>query len=529
MFNISLKPWHSRLALATLAGVCTFLAFERYLIVPLIIVAPYLFARLSLACPTHSSAFRWGFFSSCIIMVGGFYWVTHVLEEFGQLSTAFSLALFVGFCGFGALNFPLFTFLLHWFSQKLDWQNRNEPYRFGIWVSLAIPALFSVVEWGTPKLFPWMVGHSLFRSIWAIQITEFTGVSFLSFALFSLSITVGSVFWGISGVRAMRKTLVIPLLMWGIIGVVGWQRLSASYLASIPSQSLRVALVQGNIGSLDKLDAHFGNQSKIDTVLARYLSLTERALSTGPKPDLFVWPETAMPFLLDQPSGYLARLHDAIKQWKVPILTGGYARGALRAGQEYNSSALITPSQDGIQSQYYHKHILLAFGEYLPLGEAFPSLYRMFPQVANFARGFQRDPVTLPGGIRLGATICYEAIVPRFVRESASHGIQMLINLSNDSWFGKTSEPYLHASLTIFRAVELRVPIARVTNTGTSLIVDLWGRITSSSPIFEEAVLVENIQVPLLIKPTMYQVFGDWVLVVFALILGYFLLPLRRH
>jgi len=519
MFKLSLKPWHQRLLLATLAGVCTFLAFERYVIVPLIFVAPYLFTRLSVSCPSPWSAFRWGILSSYIIMAGVFYWITHVLGWFGQLSPMVSVGLFAGFSFIGELNFPLFTGLLSWCSQKMNWQNRRQPYRFGIWVSLGIPALFTTIEWATPGLFPWQLGHSLYRSIWAIQITEFTGVSFLSFALTSLSVTLGAVIWGLGGIKPLRRTLLVPIALWSLIGIVAWQRLSPTYLESNPTKPLRVALIQANIGSLQKLAARSGVQSKIEFAVKRYFALTDQALSLTRRPELIVWPETAMPFHFDVKNKSLERLHHAVNQWNIPLLTGGYARGPVITRREYNSSALLNPTPNGVESQLYHKHILLTFGEYLPWSDVFPSLNVRFPQIANFMRGTQTTPFVLPDGTRIGVTICYEGIMPRFVRKIANHGIQILVNLTNDSWFGETSEPYLHASLSVFRAVELRVPLVRVANTGTSMLVDRWGRITSSTPIFEEAIVVENINVPSVIKPTVYQTYGDWIQLFFALIL----------
>ena len=126
-----------------------------------------------------------GFLTSFIVMLGGFYWVTYVIHEFGYLPWSISALLFLGFCGFGALNFPLFTVAAFKISER--WNPRQASLKTqAIWQLLGLPALFTLIEWAIPKLFPWYLGHCLYHFPVLIQLSDTTGTLFLTFSLLSL-------------------------------------------------------------------------------------------------------------------------------------------------------------------------------------------------------------------------------------------------------------------------------------------------------------------------------------------------------
>jgi apolipoprotein N-acyltransferase len=170
------------------------------------------------------------------------------------------------------------------------------------------------------------------------------------------------------------------------------------------------------------------------------------------------------------------------------------------------NSALLLASDGRVLGRYDKQH-LLAFGEYIPLQRYLPFLRHISPTISNLTPG-AGGIVTLPNGVSLGPLICYEDIIPHLARQAVQQGAQVLVNLTNDVWFGDTRAPYQHRALAAWRAVENRVYLVRVTNTGLTSIIDALGREQVALPIFQADTLVHTIQ-PLRI-PTLYTRFGDW-------------------
>ncbi len=182
----------------------------------------------------------------------------------------------------------------------------------------------------------------------------------------------------------------------------------------------------------------------------------------------------------------------------VPMLAGRDAR------KTYNSAMLI--DGDGRVLGRYDKNYLLMFGEYIPLGDRFPQLYEKLPEASHFEAGTTVETFAFRGH-QLGIMICYEDIIPRFTRKLAGKDPNVLINVTNDAWFGKTSEPYLHLALAVFRSVENRLWLIRSTNTGVSVFVDAVGRIKSQTRLDDAELLAED--VPMLRTSTPYRSYGD--------------------
>lgn len=523
------KLLRHKYALAIVAGILTFLAFPRWELVPTVLGLPVFLNLLTLRCRTFRSGFLFGFLCSFVVMLGGFYWVTYVIHVFGYLPWSVAILLYLGFCGFGALNFPIFAGVASVIHDRFKPHLRHSPIP-ELWFAIGLPALFTLIEFVVPKLFPWSISHSLYRTLWTNQIAELAGSSFLTFALYSLGSVLGVTIWGKSANLPRLKTKVwcIPLALWTLTIGFSLYRLLGPQPTHKP---LQVALVQANIGSLEKVAARRGDRSRVEHVVKTYEDLTESALKHHPAPQLIVWPETAMPFQLMLESEYPARIRNDVLRWNVPLITGGYAPD-LATFNVYNAAYLLEPMPDKtLRSDVYLKNILLAFGEYMPFGETFPALYKLFPEVSNFSRGKTQNAFTLRDGTKLGVTVCYEAIVPSFYRQVAANGVQAIVNLTNDSWFGPTAEPYLHGALTIFRAIETRVPLLRVTNTGISFVVDDRGRMSEHTGVYEEGLLETSILLPVDSPVTLYMLWGDWFVLVCAgiLILLSVIIFRKRH
>lgn len=180
----------------------------------------------------------------------------------------------------------------------------------------------------------------------------------------------------------------------------------------------------------------------------------------------------------------------------------------------YNSAVLM--ATDGEVVAMHDKAFLLAFGEYMPFGDRFPKLYELSPETSHFQFGKRTAPiewkVDSQRTARLGMLICYEDLLPRYARRVAAHNPNVLVNLTNDAWFGQTAEPEHHLNLALMRAVEYRRWLIRSTNTGISVLIDSAGRRVKETALTGAETLLHDI--PLLEQRTWYATLGDWPLLV---------------
>jgi apolipoprotein N-acyltransferase len=245
-------------------------------------------------------------------------------------------------------------------------------------------------------------------------------------------------------------------------------------------------------------------------ILRRYFRLTLEGLARaeGRVPDFVVWPETAFPnLLLVQPlqAGNAGALTAFVRSNATPLVTGalGYDEAS---GKKTNSMAFID-RDGGMADARYDKVRLLAFGEYVPFSGVFPGLRRWFPRTRDFAPG--PGPGTRRiAGIRVGPQICYEGLFPDFSRGLADQGAQIFVNVTNDSWFGTTAEPYQHLSMTLARGIEFRRPVVRATNTGISAAMQADGTLLDLSPLHTEWTRLYEIPYRREPLPTFYQEYG---------------------
>ena len=267
-------------------------------------------------------------------------------------------------------------------------------------------------------------------------------------------------------------------------------------LAMQQAPTLQVGLIQPNIGITEKgqpysRKAHFQLQ----------LDMSRQILPQ--QPDVIIWPETMYPFPVAKHDQHLPfpSTHDhPLTSWLLGAIVYDHHTDEL-----FNSALLIGPRANILGR--YDKQKLLAFGEYIPLQHYLPFLGHISPTIGNLTPG-AGGLVTLPNGVRIGPLICYEDILPALGRQAVRQGATLLVNLTNNAWFGKTYAPYLHRMLATFRAIENRVYLVRSTNTGLTSIIDPLGREQDPLPIYQRATLVYAVQ-PLQLA-TVYTRFGDW-------------------
>jgi apolipoprotein N-acyltransferase len=329
---------------------------------------------------------------------------------------------------------------------------------------------------------------------------DLAGVYGISFVLALSSALLFRMIFASKHQRKKVTPLIATLLLVGLVSVVyGYGRWRLATSESHQDQSFKVALVQGNVSQDTKWDPAFQQAT-----LEKYVRLTNEIAKQ--QPDLVVWPETATPFYFLADRQNTKTLIQEVQKLKKPLLFGSPAYH--RKGTElrlYNRAYLL--DGDGMVTGYYDKIHLVPFGEYVPWKKILFFVDKLVQAAGNFASGKQARVLEVSAA-RVGVLICYEAIFPKLSRDLANGGANLLVNITNDAWFGRSSAPHQHLSMAALRAVENRIPIARCANTGISAFIDARGRILQKTGLYENATLLATLQLGN--GTTIYTRYGNW-------------------
>lgn len=437
-----------------------------------------------------------GWITSFVLTLIGFNWVTYLLHEFAHLPWWVAVLGMLLFAAIAHLFIPIAGALWYWAKNRFNWNDS---------LALVGVGLITVIcEMYSPTLFDWNFGYSWYGSqVPLFQWAEFVGFDGLSSITLLFNIPV---FWALT---VRDKSSSMQLLLGSIIAFLALN-FSGAWLRDRlpkPDSSFSTMLVQANIGNEEKHAAELGRGFRTE-ILKTYLRLTDRGLAENKdqKIDFVVWPEAAFPSLLGRNYSHLESakiLRQFLANRNVPLITGAYGVDST-TGLITNS--LFALNQYGrIELPYYSKTHLLAFGEYIPGEKYFPAIRDWLPPIGHYARGPGPTVLLQMKGLKIGPQICYESLFPEFSRGLANLGAQFIVNVTNDSWYGKWQEPYQHMTMTLARAVELRRPVVRATNTGISTVALASGEILQRSPLHTEwsgLYQVPYLKTP---KPTFYQ------------------------
>jgi len=282
--------------------------------------------------------------------------------------------------------------------------------------------------------------------------------------------------------------------MWGY----GHMRIQAVDRAVAQAPHKKIAVLQGNIGQDEKWDLAL--QWKI---VETYTDLAVRAARNSP--DLVVWPETAIPFLIGHNHPVPERLQTGIRRTGTDHLVGSLTASHDKGRAAYHNSAILFDDRGRIV-EHYKKVQLVPHGEYAPYKKWLPFTGKLVAHGSDFVRGKKGQTIAWQGE-RLGALICYEISFPGLSRAMVNNGADILVNMSNDAWFGRTSGPYQHFSMAVFRSIENRRGLVRAANTGFSGFIGPAGRILEGAGFDTPATLARN--VPLMGTTTVYTRAGD--------------------
>jgi apolipoprotein N-acyltransferase len=531
---------------------------------------PFLFFTLTpwILTLKYSSSWKQTFISSLLMGMflcwTGFYWVAFVAHDFGGLSWPISFIVLFFYSLIGEAHFVIVGLIFHWLKKILEKDlvkqevvyhedlkvyfssiAQKQNFTFYFLYVFALPVLYVGVEYLYPKIFPSTLGHGFYSLLTLSQTAELTGVQGLTFIMISTSSTIAlfldnSKFLNQKNFYELQKNTknsflkkiiliqIIVIFALTIFGSFKIKQLNA--IQKNFKKEVKVTLVQANIGNVEKLESEKRIEQAIERILNNYKEMTLETVHRF-NPDFIVWPETAYPMLytnFEDPRANLLGLandewiKNLVQEINRPLLFGGYQK---IQNQEYNALFQVEP-KNTLKSSY-QKHILLTFGETLPLGP-FSNIVRSYiPDIANFGRG--KGPhlleVNLKSGddlkvnddtvVRFSPNICYEGIFANYIRKGSRLGAEFLLNITNDAWYGNSNEPWVHLAIIAFRSIELRKPLIRSTNTGISAYIDITGKIVAKTSLFKK----ENLEFVLFLpdsnmnksyQETLYSKLGDW-------------------
>ncbi|MBW2688788.1 MAG: apolipoprotein N-acyltransferase [Deltaproteobacteria bacterium] len=456
--------------------------------------------------------FKSGFVAGMVFFAVALYWLNIVMTTYGHLPLVLSFILYLLLAAYLALFWGTAT----WAACRLK-QFRDYPY------ALTLPVLWVALEFLREFLltgFPWAtLGYSQQAWLTMIQSADLFGVYGLSYLLLLCNVVLGETILALRGQLAQGipvKALVAAAFLLLLNFAYGQWCLQQD-LDTRP-ESLQIALVQGNIPQ--NLKWHPENQ--LNTVKT-YRDLSKQAQRVEAS-DLIIWPEAAMPFYFQDGGPLAESIAELPLETGASLLFGSPAYSRDPGGVRYlNSAFLLSPTAQLLgRSDKVH---LVPFGEYVPLGRFLPFVNKLVSGIGDYSPG-QINPLTIQDK-KMGVLVCYEVIFPGLAREYVRKGSDLLINITNDAWFGRSSAPWQHLAMARFRAIENRVWLARVANTGISAFVTPSGRVVERTGLFESAFLAG--EVGLGAQPGLYSHMGDLVPGAFLIISLIWLLQTRRR
>ena len=491
----------TRAALVIASGLALALAFPKSDVSLLAWVAfvPFFYA---IEGEPLKNVFWWGWLQGLACYVGSLYWVVITLNEFAGVHFVLSLVPMVLLAGVVGI-----------FTAVSMWTGEFTARRLRLPIVITMPIAWAAVELVRtyfPIGFPWnLLGETQYRNVELIQFAEFTGTYGVSALIIFFNVVIFMVLLR-RGSRRLQ-TLSLSILTGVMIAAIVFGNWRMHQLKSIkPDGSFRVAMVQGNIPQSVKWDP----TAQAPTFKIYSDESTQTAKQGA---DLIVWPEAAATFLFQPDDRYPAAVADdagyrtALLQLAhdigKPILFGAPALVVRddRVVGFANRAYLV--SAQGEVTAWYDKIQLVPFGEYVPYRAVLGYFVnRIVHGMGDMVAGDQQTLFDL-NGAKLSVLICYESIFPDLARRSVKKGADVMVNITNDAWYGTSSAPYQLLAMSAMRSVETKVPMIRAANTGISAVILDDGTITATTPLFKRGTELEDVSW----RPvrTLYTMVGD--------------------
>jgi apolipoprotein N-acyltransferase len=427
--------------------------------------------------------FLLGYFCGILWYLGTCYWVYDTMHQYGGLGAPIALSVLVLFSLYLGLYHGVFGLILAVLARKGSYN------RYAL---LAAPFLWVAVELARTRVsgFPWnLLGVTQIDNVPLTRIATFTGVYGLSFEIALVNAAFAAAFFV---PRARRRTLLIASLSAAVLLQTGrWMP-----LPMLPSDH-RAVLLQQNLPA----ESEPWTTDDFARNLREFSDLSIKEASSI-RADLIVWPESPAPF---QTNDMIFRnaVSDLARRSQAWLVVG--AIGVDSPQKVFNSATLVSPT--GEWDGRYSKIHLVPFGEYVPFASVFSFASGLTQAVGNFTPGTSHTPLQA-GNQKLGIFICYESIFPDEVRQLVAQGAQVLVNISNDGWYGDSGAWAQHLNQARMRAVENHRWLLRDTNTGFTASIDPYGRVIAHLERKKRTALVAPYG--LISAKTFYSEHGDW-------------------
>lgn len=453
--------------------------------------------------PNTASSIKTGWYFGFGFFLGGLYWITIALtvdlENFGWLIPI------------GLILIPTVLGLYFSLVSYLTWKASHYIKHWRLVLAFAI--IWTLVEMLRGYLFtgfPW----NLIGSVWSnsdniIQLASYTGIwglSFFSVIFFAMPAIIWHNKISETPLNLFKRNslpILITFIFYFGIAELGEMRLSNQTLYH---PNIKLRLVQANI----EQDLKWDEEQKFNAV-SKFINLSQE---NNKDITHIIWPETALPFIVNKKSILLETIAKFIPK------NGALITGVLRANYQNDGSvdnlwnSIITITDSGDIYSYYDKSHLVPFGEYIPFRSILP-LKKITEGTIDFSQGTGVKTISAPSLPSFSGLVCYEIIFPGHVIDQ-NNPPEFIINATNDTWYGNSTGPYQHFAMTKMRAVEEGMPIVRVANSGISGVIDAYGRVIAISKLSTEAVV--DSRLPKKIATTFYGRFGDKIIYVILFI-----------
>jgi len=423
------------------------------------------------------------------------FWLPSSYVDFGRISLELALPMYVLFSVIMALKFVLVAVI---FLQL----RKTILNKLGLSLALA----WLVAELFFPNIFNWSLAHPFIRLSSFSSLAEYLSLPVLS----ALLIYVASLLSSLIGKSELDLSLPskgFGFIAVGVLLIFGSLRTYKVEQALLKAPSVRLGLIQGNLKAVHDETGYYLEKDHHGV----YRKLTDEAVSQGA--EVVLWPETIFPLKL---RSNLKKIEDKSylphPNLRVPLMYGSaslkpkfgfsWGRASRKVNEEkaqledffFKFNSVFTLGPNGVILGRYHKRVLMPFGEYVPMGNLFPWLKHITPETGDYTPGPKTALTSLLGGkLKVGTLICYEDLIPGLAKDLVNEGANILINFTDDVWFGDSPAAYQHNLFAAWRAIETRRSLVRVTNSGVSSVIDPLGRVQFELPAFTSKGSVETV------------------------------------
>jgi len=424
---------------------------------------------------TRVSRIRWaflgGWLAGFIQFLGLLYWIPQVLSHYGGLPALGSWGLFAALAAFLGC-YPAAVCALTRFCMNRG----GDRFLFlfpPAWIALEY--LRGVFPLGG---FPWlMIGYSQTDFPALIQFADVAGVYGVSILLAWVNVALS---WTVAGIESGWRRFVplmtgaaatAAVLAYGFFALDHWDLLQPQH---------RAALLQGNLS----IDEH--EDDLLRKYGVGYVEMAEQL--AGKNVDLLVLPESPSPVFYQHDAGYRELMKSLARRFPMGMVFNNVSFREIAGAPAYFNSAFFL-DRNGLELGIYEKIHLVPFGEYVPLKEIFFFSETISKDVGDFHAGTDRVTISM-GGHLINVIICFEAVFPDLSREFVRRGSELIVNLTNDAWYGDTSAPYQHLAMARWRAIESRRYLLRAANSGISAVIAPSGRVTVHTGLLQKDIAI---------------------------------------